>query len=192
MRQKQIIYLDIDQVLFPLIETVLEKYNAKYNDTLSHENFSDYDISKYIKPECRHLFEEFANQDLFESMTPYSGAVEAVEYLNERYRIFYATAAHGYTIAYRDKMLEKWFPSFQSRQLIMIREKHLLVGDALVDDSYQNLINGNFKKFLMDFPWNRNFDEKAIGAKRIYGWDTGTLAVIDDVMERKLKMEVRN
>lgn len=187
MKEKQILYLDIDQVLFPLIETILQKYNAKYNDNLSVEDFTQYDVTKFISPKCKHLFKEFGTKTTFEEMKPYPGAVDAVKYLNEKYQVYYASSGHPYTQLFRDNMLEKWFSSYKSRQLIMIRDKHLLIGDGLVDDSYENLINGGYRKFLMDFPWNRSFDEKKIGAKRLKGWNMGTLAVIDEAMKKEKK-----
>lgn len=191
-KDKQILYLDLDNTLFNLIETILNRYNIAYNDNLSVKDFVHYDVTRHIKPECKHLFNEFGDEDTFMHLSPYPGVVDAIEYLNEKYQVYYASAGHPYTQTYRNNLLMKWFPSFKTRQLIMIRDKHLLVGDALVDDSYENLVYGNYRKFLMDFPWNQNLDEKKIGAKRLIGWNTGTLAVIDDVMERKREREARS
>ncbi|MBR4813702.1 MAG: hypothetical protein IKZ69_07320 [Lachnospiraceae bacterium] len=40
----------------------------------------------------------------------------------------------------------------------------------MIDDGIHNLIGGSYRKILFDAPYNRDFDEKALGIVRVKNW----------------------
>lgn len=46
----------------------------------------------------------------------------------------------------------------------------MIKGDVLVDDGIHNLIGGDYRKILVDAPYNREFNEKEYGMVRVKIW----------------------
>lgn len=107
--KNQILHLDIDSVVFPLMESIIPKYNEVYNDNLTHDDFLNYDVRDTIKPECKHLFQEFLTPEIYEEAVPYDGAIECIDYLHKYYQLYFLSASHPNQQEYRDKWLEKYF-----------------------------------------------------------------------------------
>lgn len=55
--------------------------------------------------------------------------------------------------------------------VIITADKHIILGDVLIDDGVHNLTGGKYQKILMDAPHNRGIDEKSIPAVRVYNWE---------------------
>ena len=56
--------VDVDEVLNNMLATILPLYNEKYGDNLIYDFIEQYDMKPLIKPECKHLFGEFATSHL--------------------------------------------------------------------------------------------------------------------------------
>lgn len=161
---------DIDECLNDMLAKILPLYNEKYGDDLHYREFTKYNVDAFIKPECNNLFEEFANDDLIASTVPAPDSVDVLSELAKRHDIYFVTAGHPYTAKARDIWLGHHFPFYQSRNLIMCREKQLLDMDVLIDDYEMNLIGGRYKKFLISKPWNKEFATSLFGITRVYGF----------------------
>jgi 5'(3')-deoxyribonucleotidase len=42
--------------------------------------------------------------------------------------------------------------------------------DVLIDDFYDNLIGGKYSKIVLDYPWNRNYDDDKHFVHRCKDW----------------------
>ena len=47
-----IVAVDIDDVIISLVPTWLHLYNKDYKDNLSKNDITDWQIDKFVKPEC--------------------------------------------------------------------------------------------------------------------------------------------
>lgn len=182
---KPILFADLDNSTYPLIEEVTKRYNSAYNDNLQFKEITDYNYYQFIKPECKSPFKEFCTPDLFYSLKPYDGAVECLSILNEKYQLYFLTSGHPNTVEHRDNILGKHFKFYTSRQLIMCRNKQLLQGDVLIDDCLENLFGGTYKGIIYNMPWNKQVDENQIQTNRVFGWNQETLDIIDEVMRKR-------
>ena len=57
------------------------------------------------------------------------------------------------------------------KRLITTHCKQMIGVDILIDDYEMNLINGSYFGILIDYPWNRNFDEASDDKiYRVFDW----------------------
>lgn len=145
-------------------------YNKKYNDNLKLEDIKEYTIHKFLKPECKNVFEEFATDELFESIEIEQDVIDTLTKLNENHTLVFPTAGHPYTMRARDILLNKHLPFYKTKQLIMTHYKKLLKLDVLIDDCLDNFIDFNGVKLLVNKPWNRdNYNNLVLD--RVYNWN---------------------
>lgn len=181
MHDKKRIFCDIDNTIFPLLETILPVYNEKYGDNLQFEQITDYDTNMFIKSSCTNFFKEFMVEDIWKTAKPYENSVEILTQLNEQHEIYFVTAGHPNTAKFRDDWLEKYFSSFySSSQLIICRYKQLLIGDLLIDDYYANINGGSYRGLLYEQPWNKNIIKRNL--RKIDKWDDNTIPLINQIL----------
>lgn len=149
----------MDNTIFPLVENLIEQYNKKYKDNVSFRDIITYDISPYLKNPEINLFEEFATEKTFENLEPYKVSLDVINCLMQMddYEVYFVSAGHPVTSAWRNNLLIKHFPNYDSNQLIMTRNKQMINVDYLIDDYYENLKGGKYKGLLFFQPWNKNY-----------------------------------
>jgi 5'(3')-deoxyribonucleotidase len=166
-----IIGIDMDDSIFDFIPSVLKKYNEAYNDNVQYEDITDYGIAKFLKPECKNIFQEFANDELFLNLEPKENAVEVITDLNKQHDVYFISAGHPYTAKARDQILQKTFDWYKSKQLILCPPKKLMKVDLLIDDCIDNVISGEYESILFTEPWNKEFDAKSWDILKADGWN---------------------
>ena len=78
---------------------------------------------------------------IFSIMDPMDGAIDAVKFLSKHFDIYFlSTAPWDNPSAWTDKLLwiKKYFPQVGHKRLILSHNKHLNVGDYLIDDRLKN------------------------------------------------------
>ena len=164
--------IDIDETINSQITEILKLYNKKYKDNLSIDNITDYNIHKFVKPECKNIFKEFCNDKFFKSLIMTQETIEALTELNNNYKIYFVTSAHPKTLKVRDKWLSKYLSWYTTKQLIVCRKKSLLNLNYLVDDCYDNLIHGTYRKILITKKWNENITDNELDIEDVYRVDS--------------------
>lgn len=160
MNNKTIIVgCDLDEAIFPLIENVLKLYNEKYNDTVKVEDITDYNVHLFLKSECRNVFKEFCTYEFISQLPISKETIETINKINEEFLLYFCTARHPYNMQATDFCLSYYFPWFKSSQLINIANKQLLKIDWLIDDSLSNLLGGDYRKILINRPWNEKYGD---------------------------------
>lgn len=157
MNRKPIVGCDIDEVINTQVKELLKLYNLKYNDKVQYDSIMDYKIHKFLKPECKNLFEEFCTEDFIEELQISSEDIDALTMLNSECEFYFCTARHPYIMAATDRWLENNLTWYRTGCLIRCKDKHLLKFDYLIDDYIGNLIAGDYKKIMMTRPWNIGF-----------------------------------
>ena len=70
-----------------------------------------------------------------------------------------------------ERVLFRYFPYLKWENVIIASRKQMIRGDILIDDGVHNLVGGDYIRILMNAPHNSDFDEKAYGMTRVYGWE---------------------
>ena len=174
MNQKQTILIDLDNVLNNLQSIWLSLYNTKYNDNISCNDITSWDITKFVKPEAvEDIYELLKTPNLFsELVQPKPGSIEATQILSKYYDLYIVTACtYPQNIVEKFKWIEKYYPHISLDNIITAKNKSLIVGDYIIDDYHNNLISSKCNtKILFSMPHNMfcEIDDDII---RVSTWD---------------------
>ena len=96
-----------------------------------------------LDPTTLELYKEDLDEidGIFSLMDPMVGAIDAVKFLSQHFDIYFlSTAPWENPSAWSDKLLwiKKHFPEIGHKRLILSHNKHLNMGDYLIDDRLKN------------------------------------------------------
>lgn len=152
--------IDLDDVLNNLVdEWILNIYNTEYNDNLTIKDVIDWDVTKYIKPECgKRIYDILLRPNFFETLKPKMYAQEVTEKLSRKYDLYVITAYSPQTVVNKVNWLGKNFPHINPKNIIFCNAKGLIKTDFLIDDGPHNILdyhnNGGKHPIVFDRPWN--------------------------------------
>jgi 5'(3')-deoxyribonucleotidase len=192
MKQKDfVILLDMDDVLINLKKHWVDALNKQYNRNINCDDIKSWNLLDYYTDITEEqLYAPLADIEVWSSMTAKEGAQEYVKKLTDKgYDIYILTAAHSYSIPFRYTLIEKMFPSIDSKHIITCYNKAMVKGDVLIDDNPLNLIGGTYKSILMDASHNRDFDNRQHNIPRFYGWSEDLYEYIVNLYETSVAVE---
>lgn len=175
-RKIKTILCDIDEVVNNLIEELLRKYNEKYNDKLTLDDITEWEIKKFLKPECKNIFEEFCSDEFLYSLKLQPKAKEVIKKLMGKYNFYFVSSKSPGHVEVTDKWLKCHFEEYDSTMLVICKDKHLVHGDILIDDCLGNFTTDNNKvspvkyNLIFDKPWNRSYSEDNVRTYRVHDW----------------------
>lgn len=138
MRKLEIL-CDLDSVVADLMTPWLSVYNKDYSDNLKLENILAWDTHLFVKPECGIKLYDYLTPDLFDSLEPLPGAVQAVNLMSRYHQVHFVTAAPGGTESAKVAWVKRLFPQL-GRNIIICKDKWKVAGDVLIDDADSNLV----------------------------------------------------
>lgn len=159
------ILLDIDYCIAPLHDEWLKRYNRDFDDNLTSEQITEWNMEKFVKPECgKYIYSYLSAPDLYDDMTPSPASITAVALLN----------AYGYDVRFVTSGVSQSKINFlyrhnfinSDKDFVIAADKSLIIGDVLVDDYDENLRTFRGAGILFDAPHNRH----AKVGYRIYNW----------------------
>lgn len=160
MKDKPIVGIDLDDVCWEFVRPLLEEYNLKYNDNVDYEDITDWNIHKFLKPECKNIFKEFATEEFFEKLRIPPSIAGWLAALNGIADIKFVTAASSRTIPWRYKLLKRELDFFKDDMLVKLTDKKLMSCSYFIDDNSENCkAVENFDMALtlqIARPWNGN------------------------------------
>lgn len=152
------ILVDIDETCNNLIEVLLEKYNAKYNDSVKIEYITEYEIQKFLKPDCENIFTEFMCRELIENLQENTGVSKVLCELAKDNKIYFLSATHPDFVQAKHNWLKKHFPFYTADMFIVCKDKNLVKGDLLIDDCLDYLKHSPCPhKICFSKPWNTSY-----------------------------------
>lgn len=161
------ILFDCDGVINNFQEQLLNHLNKIHNTNYKFEDITHYDWLPNTFENCWVPIEE---KSFWDTITVYREAIDTIESLVKNgHTIYLATASHftpilGYKIT---KMLSYFDTNLVGeRNVIVGKDKSMIMGDLLVDDFPTNL--DKFKGMTICFsqPWNKTYDK----TKRTNNW----------------------
>jgi len=167
--EKKIIFMDVDDVCALLSQVWLARYNKDYNDNLTDKDITDWSIDKFVKPECGiKIYKYLEDPTLYDNIKPREGAVEGIEALKKMgYRVIFSTSCPIEVAGRKFYWLQDNGFTLKEREYTEIRDKSLLKGEYMFDDSYDNVAGFSGEACLLTRPWN----EKYSWNWRVKDWD---------------------
>mgnify|MGYP002399754355 CR=1 FL=1 len=152
---KKRIFIDVDHVLADLISKWVEKYNQLYEDSIQTTDVTMWDWHTITKAGTKIY--SLLTPDLFEGLPVIEDSQRVVQKLQEKYEVFIITAARNASvIPSKAKWLKNNFPFIKKDNIVYAVNKHIILGDYLIDDKPENLEGFVGEKLLFNAPHNQN------------------------------------
>lgn len=170
---EKIILIDVDSTLNNFQEYFIKMFIQKFPDFADKlpEDPVHFDLMKMDKKKGLEILQA---PGFTEGMVPLPGAVDAVNLLADKgYNIFFCTAlVTDDSNALRDRVqwIGKWFGQNWMDKVIFTKDKTMVRGDFLIDDSpfkTKGCCKPLWKLIIFDVKYNR--DDEGYG--RIYNWN---------------------
>lgn len=169
-----IIGIDCDNVVCNTTESVIAQHYADTGEKLTLDDIKGYYIENYVSDDYKddfHLI--FYKKEMWKRVKVIPHCVEVIKRLHDRGdSIYFVTSTEPQNITKKARFLQRTFPFLDIRKCLITTHCKQMIGvDILIDDYEMNLINGSYFGILMDYPWNKNFDD-ASDEKiyRVFNW----------------------
>ena len=162
------ILVDIDSTITNFGEILLLANNQLYNTSYSYTDITSYD---WFDQTFTNPWKPTAYQCFWNTVEVNPAAVTTIEsWAKQGHQIYLVTASHfndmlGYKIR---KTLEPFNPELiNERNVVIAQDKSVIMGDTMIDDCVDNLIDFNGAHICYAQPWNQHYD----GSLRFSDWD---------------------
>jgi len=163
--------LDFDCILANTTEAWVNLYNRYVNGNLEIDNITEWNISKFVPEKHKGIIMDLLfNKRLWESIQPLPDSQYYTSLLCKDYDVYVITNTHWKTYKAKVEWLIKQYPYIDTNNIIVTSKKQMIDVDLLVDDYEMNLISGSYNKVLLNYPWNKNVNDKEHGIVRAYDW----------------------
>ena len=169
-----IIGIDVDSTVCNTTESVIAQHYVDTGEKLTLDDIKSYYIENYVGDDYKddfHLI--FYKKEMWKRVKVIPHCVEVIKRLHDRgEEIYFVTSTEPQNIAKKASFLQRTFPFLNIRKCLMTTYCKQMIGvDILIDDYEMNLINGSYFGILMDYPWNRNFDDASDDKiYRVFDW----------------------
>lgn len=162
-----IVAVDIDDVIISLVPTWLHLYNKDYKDNLSKNDITDWQIDKFVKPECGiNIYNYIEDPRIYDLCKPVENSFEAISILHKQARVIFITSSTIGCAGRKYVWLKKHGYIDKLDDYIEAKDKYLINYDCLIDDNYANIVHSNKNNYLFSAPWNLKYNYP----KRINSW----------------------
>ena len=169
-----IIGIDVDETVCDTCQAVLDQHYADTGERLSLNDIKSYYIEDYIGDDYKDDFYLiFFKKEMWKRVEVLPNCVEVIKRLYDKgNEIWFITACDPENVSKKASFLQRTFPFLDIRNcLITTRCKQLVNVDIMIDDYEKNLVNSNYYGILLDYSWNRNFDEAEYdNIYRVFDW----------------------
>lgn len=179
---KQVIALDVDDVVLNLVDAWLHQYNCDHNDFLSESDIKTWDIGSYTKIGHR-MYDYLKDPLLYGKVFPVNNSWVGIQVLrNMGYRVIFVTSSTieqsgvKYNLLYNGGFLNRREDYFEAT------DKSLIKCDYLVDDKVENVTNAYKTGVVYTREWNKTLR----GHPRVNNW----MEVVDFFSKQKDGQEI--
>lgn len=168
------IALDVDNTIVNTTSCVLEQHYTDTGEKLNLDDIKGYYIENYVGDDYKddfHLI--FFKKEMWKRVQVLPHCIDVVKRLYDKgNEIWFVTSTEPQNVAKKARFLQRTFPFLDIRKCLITTHCKQMIGvDILIDDYEMNLINGSYFGILMDYPWNRNFDDASDDKiYRVFDW----------------------
>lgn len=158
---RKVIMVDMDGVIADNVTPWLSLYNYDYDDNLTPQDITDYDISKFTKEQCGHnIFKYIEQPGFYDKVEQIENSFWGINYIRSMgMRVKFVTAG------FRQGKMRWLFSNGYLKDkddFLVIEDKHTVEGDCLIDDYYEknivDFVQTGRPAILYSQPWNMAFD----------------------------------
>lgn len=152
------IAIDIDNCLNNLTEQTLKLYNSSTGKNIQLSDLTVYNFSECLpQADATGICNLFLNKDLWDSLIPIKDSVWGIKTLVDAgHEVILTTATSYKNFAWKCEWFCKWFPFFDTDNIIRIVDKSLVNCDVMVEDNIDQLTKSICERIVLDYPWNQD------------------------------------
>jgi 5'-nucleotidase len=177
-----VVGVDVDEVCAHTLEVWLRRYNRAYADSLVIADITDWDLRKFVRPECgAKIFDILTEKDFYEEVAPMEGFAEGVKSLRDaNATVVYVSSCVPRTLDQKMEWLSIHDPNMKWQDVILCYHKNLLRLDVLIDDAPKNLNDAPRGTSTVRFrmPYNTG----VAATEHVSNWDN-ILDVVEDAIQ---------
>lgn len=162
------ILVDIDSTITNFGEMLLFANNQQHNTNYRYTDIASYD---WFDQTFYTPWKPTEYQCFWNTVEVNPAAVTAIErWVRQGHQVYLCTASHfndmlGYKIK---RTLEPFNPKIiNERNIIIAQDKSAIMGDAMIDDCIDNLVNFEGTRICYAQPWNKDYG----GSLRFSDWN---------------------
>lgn len=188
MKEKQIIGVDLDDVLADYCNPLIEFHNQTFGTNLSRQEFKSYRLWEVwggTQEEATRKVYLFHSTDYFKNIAPVRGSLEGVDVLTKHYNLVIITSRFTDFMEHTRQWLNNFFPNKFS-EVYFTNHWNLITGGTykkksdlcleigakvIIEDSIEYALDCTkvgIKTILLDNPWNQY--KKVRGINRVKSW----------------------
>lgn len=152
-----IICVDWDCVLNNLMDKTLEIYNAQSGKNIQMSDLTSYNFYDCLpREDADGIVKLFKNKAMWDALTPIDGARKGLQKLiDDGNKVYIVTATATENWPWKISWLKKYFPFFNTDNVVRLMDKSLFKCDIMIEDAYEQLIKNKLcHKIILDYPWN--------------------------------------
>lgn len=170
---RQILYVDMDNVMNQFVEYIVQVYNNWYDTQWTFQDVNEYEFYRSFGHDDKSgqviLKKMFSTPGFWLNIKPQENSTKVLRQLNDRYDTYVATMPYNSYNCIPEKLewLQEHYPFILKDQVIFIHRKNLLLGDYIIDDHPKHL--ENFKGTTIVYTYKYNEYYKA--DERVSNWN---------------------
>ena len=166
--------IDIDNVINNLAECILKVFNEDTGQSVKLTDIKSYYIERWVDEKYSDkIISLFTDKRVWKQISLIDLCQVFIKKLyDDGHRIIFVTATEPLNVAKKFNWLSRNFPYIDIRKnLVMTHTKQLISSlDVLIDDYENNLIDGDYEKILLNYPWNSGIVDERYGIRRCNDW----------------------
>jgi 5'(3')-deoxyribonucleotidase len=169
MPARQVIAIDMDEVIADALTRHLHLYNTEYQGSLAPDHLQGRPLREVVPAEHQDAVHALAHREgFFKDLGVMPHSQEVIRELQGKYDIYIATAAMEFRNSFVDKYdwMREHFPFIPWSHIVFCGDKGILAADYLIDDQVKNFVTFRGEGILFTAPHNL----KQTGYRRVFDW----------------------
>ena len=162
----------MDGTISTLVDTWIDELNQTHNTHVLITDIKDYEIEKAFPLLTKEqIYKPLCSDDFWRKVKPIPNSQKYLKkIIDDGNKGKIVTATHYASYKVKVEWILEYFPFIHWKDIIVAHDKSMIKGDYLIDDCYDNLIGGDWKKICFNQPWNEKYDDKKHDVIRVHDW----------------------
>lgn len=164
------IAIDMDETIADPMKKAREWYYRDFGVTFTEEELHGRTLAEALPEDKRGTIHQYLHTPgFFRDLDAFPNAVEVIEQLNKKYKVYIVSAAMEFPTSLRDKFdwLQEKLPFLTWRQYCLCGDKGIVQTDFMIDDLTRNFSNFKGKAYLYHGHHNVHMQ----GYERVQDWE---------------------
>lgn len=181
-RRKFTICCDMDDTIEDLLGPWVKWLNLEHNLDVKVEDIKSWEMKQSFPTLTDYqIFKPLNTPEFWDYVKPKLNSVYWLyKLIEDGHKVYICTNSHYKIVEAKfDRVLFKHFPYLTWKDVIIMKDKHMIKCDYLIDDGVHNIV-GDYKGLLIDMPHNKGFNHENV--IRVYDFEAVYNIINQDAM----------